>query len=233
VLSEILYPPDLMYHFFKGGETIIDYKKEVYWNKFAHTFNEDQTYIVGISTQQGIIKRLSEEHDLGEVIEFGCGAGYFTKVIAKNATHITATDFSNEMLAMARAQLKDLQNVNFEKADCKKTTFPSGKFDTVFMANLIHVIENPSKTLKEGHRILKDDGSLLLVDYTMHGMRGFEKMKSGIRYLRKWGKPPSYFRGNLSPNEFKLIVESAGFKVNKAQVIGNKINAIYLKGKKK
>ncbi len=195
--------------------------------------NEDQTYIVGIGTQQAIIKRLSGENDLGELMEFGCGAGYFTKAVAKNARHVTATDFSDEMLVMARTQLKDLQNVTVEKADCKKTTFPSGKFDSVFMANLIHVIENPLATLKEGYRILKDNGLLLLVDYTMHGMGGFEKMKSGIRYLGKWGKPPSYFKGNLSPDEFKLLVERAGFKVEKVQVIGDKINAIYLKGRKK
>jgi len=212
---------------------MIKYKKEEYWDNLAQTLNEDQTYIVGMGTQQAIIKRLSGENDLGELMEFGCGAGYFTKAVAKNARHVTATDFSDEMLAMARTQLKDLQNVTVEKADCKKTTFPSGKFDSVFMANLIHIIENPSTTLKEGHRILKDDGLLLLVDYTMHGMRGFEKMKSGIRYLKKWGKPPDNFRGDLSPDEFKSLVESEGFKVEDVQVIGDKIKAIYLKGRKK
>lgn len=212
---------------------MIKYKKEEYWDNLAQTLNEDQTYIVGMGTQQAIIKRLSGENDLGELMEFGCGAGYFTKAVAKNARHVTATDFSDEMLAMARTQLKDLQNVTVEKADCKKTTFPSGKFDSLFMANLIHVIENPSTTLKESHRILKDDGLLLLVDYTMHGMRGFEKMKSGIRYLKKWGKPPGYFRGDLSPDEFKSLVESEGFKVEDVQVIGDKIKAIYLKSRKK
>jgi len=67
----------------------------------------------------------------------------------------------------------------------------------------------------------------------MHGMRGFEKMKSGIRYLKKWGKPPDNFRGDLSPDEFKSLVESEGFKVEDVQVIGDKIKAIYLKGRKK
>jgi len=208
-------------------------EKKGYWDNFAQTFNEDQTYIVGMTTQQAIVKNLSKEQDLGELIEFGCGAGYFTKTISKNSINVTATDFSDEMLAMARKQLKDFENVNVEKADCEKTTFPSGKFDTLFMANLIHVLENPLATLREGHRILKEDGLLLVVDYTMHGMRGFEKFKSVIRYIRKWGKPPSYFRSNLSPDEFKLLLESAGFKIDKVQVIGDKIKAIYLNGRKK
>ena len=54
------------------------------------------------------MKKLSDESDLGELIEFGCGAGFYTKVLAANASHITATDLSDEMLAMARTQLKDL-----------------------------------------------------------------------------------------------------------------------------
>ncbi len=215
----------------KGG--IIIKEKELYWGKFAQTFNEDQTYIVGMGTQQEIIKKLSKEDDLGELIEFGCGAGYFTKAIVKNVKHVIATDFSDEMLAMSKTQLKKFQKITVEKADCEKTTFPSDTFDTVFMANLIHVLENPLKTLKEAHRILKYDGLLLIVDYTMYGMSGLEKMKAGMRVLRKWGKPPRYFRGNLSPDEFISIVESAGFKLDIVQVIGDKIKAIYLKGKKK
>jgi ABC-2 type transport system ATP-binding protein len=207
-------------------------EKEVYWDKLAQTYNEDQTYIVGTATQQEIINKLSGEHDLGELIEFGCGAGYFTKAIAKNSIHVIATDISDMMLEMARTQIKDFQKVTIEKADCEKTTFQSSRFDSIFMANLIHVVENPIKTLKEAHRILKDDGLLLIVDYTMYGMRGFEKMKAGIRFLRKWGKPPRYFRGNLSPDEFKSLVESVGFKVEKVQIIGDKIKAMYLKGKK-
>lgn len=144
-----------------------DYKKEEYWSKFANTFDEEQKYIVGWTTQQTMLERLSGESDLGELIELGCGAGFYTKVLAANANHITATDLSDEMLTVAKEQLKDCQNVAVEKADCEKTDFPDGKFDSVFMANLVHVIENPSITLQESYRILKDGGLLLIVDYTV------------------------------------------------------------------
>ena len=126
---------------------MIDYKKEEYWSKFASTFNEDQKYIVGGAVQQALKERLSEESYLGELIEFGCGAGLYTKDIATNASHVMATDLSDEMLAVARTQLKDWQNVTVERADCNKTDFPDGRFGSVFMANLIHVIENPSIAL--------------------------------------------------------------------------------------
>jgi len=57
-----------------------DYKKEEYWSKFANTFDEDQTYIVGEPVQQAVLERLSGESDLGELLELGCGAGFYTKV---------------------------------------------------------------------------------------------------------------------------------------------------------
>ena len=212
-----------------------DYKKEEYWSKFANTFDEDQTYIVGEPVQQAVLERLSGESDLGELLELGCGAGFYTKVLAANASHVMATDLSDEMLAVARIQLKDLQNVTIEKADCESTAFPDGKFDSIFMANLIHVIENPSIAIKESYRILKDGGLLLVIDYTAYGMRWFEKMKMGIRVLRKWakwGKQPAYSKGNLSPDELCSLVESAGFKVEEVQLIGDKCKAIFLKGRK-
>ena len=157
-----------------------DYKKEEYWSKFANTFDEDQKYIVGEDIQQALKEKLSRESDLGELIEFGCGAGFYTKDIAANANHVTATDLSDEMLAMARTQLKDLQNVTIEKADCEKTNFPDGKFNSVFMANLIHIIEHPTLALQESHRILQDGGLLIVISYTPYGANWFEKLKSNF-----------------------------------------------------
>jgi ubiquinone/menaquinone biosynthesis C-methylase UbiE len=215
------------------GISMADYKKEEYWSKFANTFDEDQTYIVGEPVQQAILERLSGESDLGELLELGCGAGFYTKVLAANASHVTATDLSDEMLAVAREQLKDCQNVVVEKADCEKTDFADGKFGSVFMANLIHVIENPSIALQESYRILKDGGLLLIVNYTGYGMKWFEMMKMGIRFLRKWGKPSAYSKGKLSPDELCSLVENAGFKVEEVQLMGDKTKALYLRGRKR
>lgn len=208
-------------------------KKEKYWSKYAYGYDECVEYIVGKDIQQTIIERLSEERDIGEVIEFGCGTGYFTKVIAKNARHITATDLSDEMLEEAKVKLKKYQNVTIKKADCKSTSFPPERFDTVVMVNVIHFIENPSRCLQESYRILKDGGLLLLVDYTGYSMKLFDKVKLGIRFLKKCGKPPRYAQTNLSPDKFNSFVESAGFKVEEIHLIGDKTKALYLRGRKK
>jgi 2-polyprenyl-3-methyl-5-hydroxy-6-metoxy-1,4-benzoquinol methylase len=210
-----------------------EYRKEEYWSRFASTFDEDQKHIVGEAIQQTIIGRLSEESDLGEVVELGCGRGFFTRAIAKNAIRVLATDLSDEMLVIARTQLEDLQNVTVEKVDCENTAFPSGRFDTVVMVNVVHFIENPTKCLQESYRILKSGGVLLLADYTGYGMSWFGMMKMGMRFFMKWGKPPPYGKKSLSPDELGSLVEREGFKVEVVQLVGDKTKAVYLKGRKK
>ncbi len=74
---------------------MIDSKEEKYWSKVATTFETDQEWLVGERAIQAIAKKLLQEHDLGEVIEFGCGTGVFTRPLAQNAKHIVATDLSD------------------------------------------------------------------------------------------------------------------------------------------
>jgi ubiquinone/menaquinone biosynthesis C-methylase UbiE len=214
------------------GNIILEHE-ERYWSRFARTFDEDQEYVVGKTILQAIDKRLSEEYYLGDVIEFGCGTGYFTKAIAKKARNVIATDLSDEMLEMARIQLKEFQNIRIQTANCEATSFPSERFDTVFMANLIHVLINPIKVLQESHQILRNGGLLLIVDFTGYSMSWFEKMKLGIRYLRKWGMPPRHVRNNLSPGEITSFLENVDFKVEEVQIIGDRTKALYVRGSKK
>ena len=208
-------------------------KKEKYWSKYAYGYDEGVEYIVGKALQETIIDKLVNEQNLGEVIEFGCGTGYFTKILAKNSKHIIASDLSNEMLDVAKSKLKEFKNITVKKADCTGSSFRSENFDTAVMINLIHFMSNPSEALKESYRILKNNGLLLLIDYTGYGMNRFEKIKLVIRFIKKCGIPPKYAQTNLSPDQFNSLVENAGFKVEENQLIGGKIKALYLRGRKK
>jgi ABC-2 type transport system ATP-binding protein len=209
-----------------------DDKKEKYWSRYACGYDKGVEYIVGKELQKIITKKLSNEQNLGEVIEFGCGTGYFTKILAKNSRHIIASDLSDEMLEVAKSKLKKFKNITVKKADCEDASFKSEKFDTVVLINVIHFIRNSFKSLQESYRILKNNGLLLLIDYTGYGMNRFEKMKLALRFIKKCGMPPKYAQIDLSPDKFNSLVENAGFKVEENQIIGSKIKALYLRGRK-
>ena len=192
----------------------------------------DIKYVFGNKIQQKIIEKLNNEQELGEMIEFGCGKGYYTKLISDQAKHIIAIDFSDEILEEARRNLIERKNIYVQKANCERTFFSSNKFDSLLMINVLHIMQDPSIILKECHRILKKDGLLIITDYTNYGLSHIEKIKLIIRYIKRFGLPPRNIETNLSPDELISIVENQGFNIEEIELINDKINALYLKGKK-
>jgi ubiquinone/menaquinone biosynthesis C-methylase UbiE len=212
--------------------TVKQHKEERYWSQFAHSYDRDGEYIVGKPILRAIVKRLSEERDLGDCVELGCGTGYLARAIAGNARHVVATDLSDEMLEVARTQLTEFQNVTIQKADCANTGFPAERYDSVLMANLIHVIDAPLPCLQESYRILRDGGLLIVVDFTCYRMGLFRTAQLGLRYLKRWGVPPRHGRNDLAPEELVRLVESAGFTVKNVQLLQAVSYALYLRGLK-
>jgi ABC-2 type transport system ATP-binding protein len=210
-----------------------EHREEHYWSRFANSYDRDGEYVVGKAILQAIEEKLLKEQSLGNAIEFACGTGYFTKAIAGNARHVVATDLSDKMLEVARTQLRDFKNITIQKADCADTSFSEESFDSVFMANLIHVVDDSSQCLQESRRILRNGGSLIVVDLTGYGMSFSKKMKLGFRYLRAWGLPPRGGQNDMSPDELVSLVENAGFKVEDVRLLKDGANALYLKAEKK
>ena len=187
---------------------------------------------MGRPVLQAIERRLLRERCLGEVVEFGCGTGYWTRIVAGNTQHVVATDLSDAMLEVAQNQLRGFPEARIQQADCASAPFPGGGFDSVLMVNLLHVIDRPSQCLQEAHRILRDGGVLIAADLTSYGMRIFQRFGLVLRYLQKWGLPPRKGRADMSPDELALLVESAGFRVVELRLMEAGSNALYLRGRK-
>ena len=214
------------------GATQGENTEERYWGRFALSYDRDGEYVVGRPILQAIVKRLSEERDLGNCAELGCGTGYFTRAIAGNAQHVTATDLSDQMLEVARTQLRGFENVTIRKADCGNTGLPAETYDSVLVANLIHVVDSPLLCLQESYRILRDGGMLLAIDFTSYRLGLLRQARLVLRYLKKWGIPPRHGRNHLSPEELRRLVESVGFTVTKAELLRAVSNSLYLRGLK-
>jgi ABC-2 type transport system ATP-binding protein len=205
--------------------------KEKYWSRFSATYDKNQAYVVGTDFLNEIKININKLVELGEVLELGCGTGYFTEAIVKNATHVFATDLSEELLENARKRLSKVDNVTIQIENCYSTSFESKKFDTVFMANLIHVVEDPSKVLQESFRVLKNDGLLIITSFTNHGMKLLEIIKLGFRFIKVWGKPPRHT--HFSPDSLCSLIESTGFSIEESKILGNKTKSLFIIGKKK
>jgi ubiquinone/menaquinone biosynthesis C-methylase UbiE len=177
-----------------------------------------------------IHNKLLIQHDLKKTLELGCGPGTYTTSLVKQADHVTATDFSDEMIKAAKSKLDHLEKITVEKANCFQLHYKDKLFDTVFIANLLHVVPNPEKVVAEAQRVLKPNGKIIVVSFTSEGMSFFNKLRMFYKYLRVWGKPPSGGQV-LTVKKTADMLSQSGFIIEEAKLIGNKSKAIFVTAK--
>ena len=117
-----------------------------------------------------IVAGLMEPGD--EVLECACGTGLLTGVIAQKCASLTATDFAPGMLARARRNCAAFGNITFEQADITALEYPDDSFDAVVAGNVIHLLDEPVKALKELDRVCRPGGRLVIPTYMNRDKKG-------------------------------------------------------------
>ncbi|UZJ40107.1 MULTISPECIES: class I SAM-dependent methyltransferase [Prosthecochloris] len=201
-------------------------QKESFWSRFASDFEKRNNYVAGYREIEFLKYQIAENKNLGTTLELGCGDGVFTEIIASNSEKVVATDWSAEMVEVTRQKFKDNEFIQVKQEDCLNLSFDKNSFDTVFMANLLHVIPNPEKALDECKRILKKDGRMIIVSFTIQGMKSFQKLGMLYRYIRTYGKPPKESRV-LTTSNLEELLGKIGFEIKNIDLIGDKVKSVY------
>lgn len=103
------------------------------------------------------------------VADFGCGGGYFTTLIADKVGpegKVFAIDIQEDALIGTKelAETLGYKNIEFHRADLKKTVFESDFFDVVFMSQVLFQNQKINEIFKEARRILKNGGYLIVLE---------------------------------------------------------------------
>ena len=100
------------------------------------------------------------------VLDVACGTGELEMRLHTQwpDLRLTGVDLSSEMLAQAK--LKDKTNrVKWVEGDVARLPLPDQSFDCVFCVNSFHYFPSARNALAEMRRVLRHDGSLVLVDW--------------------------------------------------------------------
>jgi len=89
-------------------------------------------------------------------LDAGCGDGHVMRMLMDNGYDVTGVDINT-------AQVRSCKVV---RGDCNYLPFQNGSFDMVFIINLLHHVEAPSKLLEEVSRVLKRPGTMYLSEVT-------------------------------------------------------------------
>ena len=141
------------------------------------------------------------------VLECACGTGLLSTVIAGKCKHLTATDFAPEMLKRAEKNCAGFDNILFRQADITSLDFPDSHFDKVVAGNVIHLLDEPTKALKELNRVCKSGGVLIIPTYMNKDQRG---ETSG--FASAVGKAGADFKRQFTVESYRQFFREAGYQ---------------------
>ena len=149
------------------------------------------------------------------LLEVGVGTGRNAlPLIEKVKPQLVGLDLSREMLKQAETKMLFFKDhLSLVLADGEHLPFRSRAFDGVICMSTMHYFQFQTRTLKEFRRTLRENGTLVYGDLTVHEadnqgfFEGLERTlsKAHARYY----KPP----------EIKRLIEKQGFRVSKIRTI--------------
>jgi SAM-dependent methyltransferase len=187
-----------------------------FWTDVAPKYDDVIDLVFGAEARRRVLTRLAKESGWGRVVEFGCGTGNNTQVLAEFASTVVATDLSPGMLARARARVR-AGNVTFREENCQRPTFTNGSFDTAVLGLVLHFAE-PAATLRPG-------GRLVIVNPGLESLGRLHQLGCQCRMIyygitRYRQKPPEGFsKFLLSRRELIGLLGDLGFKSIQVEVI--------------
>lgn len=159
------------------------------------------------------------------VLELAAGPGVLSAQIASNCKKLEATDFSQEMIAEAKRNVKR-SNLHFSVQDATNLPYQSGAFDAVVIANALHIMPKPALALKNIGKVLKENGILICPTFTRKSTRhGFKERLmelAGFHTYSRW-----------TDHDFQDYIKAHGFQIVETHEIeGHNFPITFLVAKK-
>ncbi len=129
-----------------------------------------------------------------DVLEVGCGAGFGLGLLGLSAKRVFAGDYTFNLLQTALAHYGT--RFPLLQFDGQFLPFRSRSFDIVLLFEAIYYLPRPELFLSEAHRVLRENGELIIVSVN-----------------REWSdfNPSPFSFRYLSSEEFKSLFQDAGF----------------------
>ena len=151
------------------------------------------------------------------ILDAGTGTGHRLTEVASffRNNDYTAIDFSPRSLEIARevAIKKSIKNVKFKKINLMNDLSELGRFDIVLCMGVLHHLSDPSRGLRNLHKILKYDGIIFLYLYGKLG--GVMRMtRKKIISLLLGNDISDYQKGIQLVKEMKFDTFEYGWNLN-------------------
>lgn len=115
---------------------------------------------------ENVIARIERMRNKGELLDFGCGPGFFLAVASEHGWQGRGIELSKESVAFARSQGLRVEEGGIENL----AQIPDGSFDCLTAFDVIEHLPNPRRFLREALRILRPGGVLVITTPRLDSM---------------------------------------------------------------
>lgn len=119
------------------------------------------------------------------VVELGCGSGQLTQALVTRGLHVTAIEPGEQLIALARQNVKSLGAAEFINVRFEDVDLPKGHYRAVFCASAFHWVD-PDISWQKTADLLIPGGVLALIQYFgLKEQRSAVDLEAQLAALRK------------------------------------------------
>lgn len=175
-----------------------------------------QRIILGLNLQDG-----------DEILEVGCGNGYYLSLLNRLVTNLKLTGLDNDKHSLTEAaKFVGNKKIRLICGFAEKLPFKNKSFDKIVMSEVIEHVRDEKLTLKEAFRVLKDGGILTLttcnidypflqdpINWVLQHIFGTH-IKSGF-WAGIWNQHERLYK----KNRIEKLIKEAGFKIDSSEAL--------------
>lgn len=199
----------LLYGEKKTKEEVIDYVLQYYDDTLSNKKNRFHT-----------ITKLFKNQNTGNVLDYGCGWGYYSHFLSEKGFKVTGIDFSQNEIDICQHVWSENDNLKFSTQSI--LAIKDSSFDYVLSTQVIEHVHNVGNYLSQINRVLKPKGHLIISlpnivnpRFAMGLMRkDLNKKLVNIsdHMLKNYNKTHDHVNG-WDPVHFVQLLATVGFKL--------------------
>ncbi len=174
-----------------------------YWSKRGRTYDNAPGHS-GFKHVWGQLLRLTiGELPRSKAIDYGCGTGFLTGILASMGMYVLCLDIAEGMLREAKRKLGENLLVDFVQGDCEKPPIRAGSMNIAVSRHVLWTLEKPHLAVLRWSNTLRKGGILVIFDGVWEiehstARRILKSLLQSLKMITKGVDPITSLRYNMS-----------------------------------